>query len=190
MVRQKATSLSPKHSLSATLLGRKVLREKPVPRTAPGGKRNPSATQGSTAHRIVSYCADILEVKVQMLPTGNRSISAMGWFCLACISQPRERPDCLVSGFTDLWHVGRSSNTTSSVQRPPLLKGRRAHCRLSPQSLGISWWLRGAQLQAVLPSPELLREEELRYTASYICTRALKAKRNILSLHGHSVVSG
>lgn len=41
MVQQKATSLSPKHRLPATLLGRKVLREKPVPRTAPGGKKNP-----------------------------------------------------------------------------------------------------------------------------------------------------
>lgn len=53
MVRQKATSLSPKHSLSATLLGRKELREMPVPRTAPGGKRNPSATLGSIASLTV-----------------------------------------------------------------------------------------------------------------------------------------
>lgn len=49
MVQQKATLLNTKHSLSAVLLGRKVLREKPVPGTAPGGKRNPSATPHATS---------------------------------------------------------------------------------------------------------------------------------------------
>lgn len=165
-------SRKPRPSIPNTVCQQLCWAEKPVPRTAPGGKRNPSATAGSNS--IVSCCAEILKAKIQTLPTGNRSISPLGWFCLARISQPRERPDCLASGFTDLWHVGKSSNTTSSVQRLPLLKGRRAHCRLSPQSLGISWWLCGAQLQAVLLSSQLLREEELHYTASRICTRALK----------------
>lgn len=110
---------------------------------------------------IVPYCAKTLKAKIQTLPTGKRSISAMGWICLAHISLPQERPDCLVSGFTDLQHVGNRSNTTNSVQSSPLLRGRRAHCMLSPQRFGISWWQHGAQLQPVLPSPQILGEEKL-----------------------------
>lgn len=134
------------------------------------------------ARRILSYCAEIFNTKTQTLPTGNRSISATGWFCLAHILQPPERPDWLVSGFTNLWHVGKSSNTTSSIQSPPVWKEGQERPLLSPRSLGMSWWLRRAQLQAVLPAPEL-------YSSSYLY-RSFKRQRDTLSLHGHSVSSG
>lgn len=140
MVRQKGPSLSPKHSLSHLCWARRCSGKSLSQEQLQVGKGIPEQDS------IVSYRAELLEAKIQTLPAGKRSISAMGWFCLARISQPQERPDCLVSGFTDRWHVGKSRDTTSSAQRRPCLTGRRAH-RLPPLGPGISWCLRGAQLQ-------------------------------------------
>lgn len=124
--------------------------------------------------------------QTQTLHTANRNISAMGWVCLALISQPLETQVILVGRFTGA--CGAVTQPAASRDIPcGKAEGPTAELHYFSQRPGISWW--GSSPGCPTSTGCCLAHA---VTTQLVTTlqEPEKIQRNLLDLRWHNVFPG